>query len=218
MTSNQETRDPLQWALMISTLKQNIVKLPKECHDAVAQLDELQKQFCGQPHIEAYEANPRPFEERTDAEIAEELIEKAARLLALKGRSASLSVMNDRLKQLELALDSNGVKKAALLSGDKLTEPADSGPIPPTHVSPADLQASFCIVEKPVVHDEMPLHSESRVIPLQVTEVASTDESHVISLQGTEVASTDESHVISLQDTKVASADDNSKSRQDTKV
>ncbi|RUP48170.1 hypothetical protein BC936DRAFT_144872 [Jimgerdemannia flammicorona] len=49
-------------------------------------------------------------------------------------------------------------------------------PILSTDVSSVDLQTSFCIVEKPAVHDEISLHSESRAISLQDTEVASTDD------------------------------------------
>ncbi|RUP48172.1 hypothetical protein BC936DRAFT_144874 [Jimgerdemannia flammicorona] len=67
--------------------------------------------------------------------------------------------------------------KAAKIAVDPTPLEATSTflPISSTNVSSVDLQTSFCIAGEPAVYYEMALHSESRVISLQDTEVVPMD-------------------------------------------
>ncbi|RUP45704.1 hypothetical protein BC936DRAFT_147841 [Jimgerdemannia flammicorona] len=114
--------------------------------------------------------------------------ECSPRVVVFRIKDGVVKQRRKRSREFSNSYDSTCSKAAKIVVDSKpLSATSNFLPLPSTDVSPV-VQTSFCdfdhiiscIVEEPVVHDgfeyEIPLHSESRAIPLQDTEVVSTDD------------------------------------------
>ncbi len=83
---------------MFPTSLQHELKIPR---DIIGQLEKLREQFSSRPQITPLVNDKRPFVEKSDAEIQEELLEVSARLLAAKARAASVATISENAELLQ---------------------------------------------------------------------------------------------------------------------